>query len=159
MSSDLIRVAQVQDLQLLRQIEVECVGNSAVPMGQLQWLLEGQGEDPAFSVRVSMDAADRGVLTGFICWKKKLSLDALYFEILNLSVGKNYRDERIEHELVAEVVREAALSKCLGVSVNVPHSNLAAASFYLGLGFQIQHTVKKYYSDGTDMDVMVKRVL
>lgn len=158
MSSDLIRSAQAEDLQLLRKIEVECVGNSAVPMSQLQWLLEGQGEDPVFAVRVSLDAEDRGQLTGFVCWKKKQSEDAVYFEILNLSVGKNYRDERIEHELVAEVVREATLSKCLGVSVNVPHSNLAAASFYLGLGFQIQHTVKKYYSDGTDMDVMVKRI-
>lgn len=158
MSSDLIRSARVLDLQPLRQLEVECFGNSAVPLSQFQWLLEGQGEDPAFFLRVAVDAEDREELTGFVCWKKKQSEDVVYFEILDLSVGKNFRDERIEHELIAEVISEASLMGCLGVSVNVPHSNFAAAAFYLGLGFQIQHTVKKYYGDGTDMDVMVKRI-
>lgn len=153
-----IRAARAEDLEQIRCIDLECLGASAVPLSQMKWLLEGQGDDPAFSVQVVHEETEDRSLLGFICWKKKESEGSLYFEILGLAVGKNFRDERIEHLLIDKVVAEATDRKCLGISVNVPHSNIAATAFYLGLGFMIQHTVKKYYDDGTDMDVMVKRV-
>lgn len=154
----MIRAARAEDLEQIRQIDLECLGASAVPISQMKWLLEGQGENPAFSVRVvHEEAVDRNLL-GFVCWKKKESDGSLYFEILDLSVGKNFRDERVEHSLIEKVIEEATAEKCMGISVNVPQSNLSATSFYLGLGFMIQHSVKKYYADGTDMDVLVKRI-
>lgn len=156
--SNRIRPANPDDLEQLRQIELECVGASGVPLAQMKWLLEGQGDDPAFYLRVAHDSEASTSVVGFVCWKRKTSQDALYLEILDLSVGKNYREEKIEHSLVAEVVREATRLQCLGVSVNVPSENMAAAAFYLSQEFMLSHTVKQYYGDGSDMDILVKRI-
>lgn len=154
-----IRPAQLSDLDLLRQIELECFGKSAVPLSQFRWLLEGQGEDRTFEIRVAVESgADRETVMGFVCWKVRRDLEKPAYEILDLSVGKNFREESVEHALVERVFEEAVRGNCIGISVNVPQTNLAAASFYLKCGFQLMHSVPKYYDDGTGMDVMVRRV-
>lgn len=153
-----IRNAEVKDVDQLRQINEECFGKSAVPMSQMKWLLEGQGENPVFFVRVAHQPELAEKVTGFICWKFKNEQQTPYFEILDLSVGKNFRDERIEDALVMRAVTEGTEAGCIGVSVNVPQSNLLACAFYLRNGFMIQHTAEKYYDDGTSMDVMVRRL-
>ncbi len=153
-----IRPAEISDLTSLDRLEKECFGETGVAISQLRWLLEGQGESPAFFVRVAHDAADARSLLGFVCWKIKLDQEKPYFDILDLSVGKNFREERVEHDLIAEVFAAAGREGAIGVSVNVPQSNLAAAAFYLSLGFQLLHTVPKYYGDGGTMEVFVKRL-
>lgn len=153
-----IRNAEVADVDQLRQIDVECFGKSAVPMSQMKWLLESQGENPVFFVRVAHVLEQPRQVTGFICWKFKNEQQTPSFEILDLSVGKNFRDERIEDALVQHAVTEATAAGCIGISVNVPQSNIPACAFYLRIGFMIQHSVQKYYDDGTGMDVMVRRL-
>ncbi len=153
-----IRPAEVSDLTSLQQLEKECFGQTGVPVSQLQWLLEGQGESPAFFIRVAYDAENTQSLLGFVCWKIKLDQEKPYFDILDLSVGKNFREERVEHALVESVFAAATTHGAIGVSVNVPRSNLAAAAFYLSLGFQVLHTVPGYYGDLGTMEVFVKRL-
>lgn len=154
-----IRAARASDLDQLRQIELECFGKSAVPLSQFRWLLESQGVDPTFEIRVAYEANEgQETVMGFVCWKIRRELEKPAFEILDLSIGKNFREERVEHALVEEVYREAVRGDCLGISVNVPQSNPAAAAFYLGQEFLLAHTVAKYYEDGSGMDVLVRRV-
>ncbi len=153
-----IRIAKPDDLAQIRQIDLECLGNTAVPMEQMKWLLEGQGNSPVFNIRVVHDEESATNLYGFICWKNKESEGSRYFEILSLSVGKNFRDESVEHSLVAKVIEEATELGCVAVTVNVPQNNISGVAFYLALGFNLQHSVKKYYDDGSDMDVLVKRI-
>jgi ribosomal protein S18 acetylase RimI-like enzyme len=155
-----IRPARVEDVERLREIDFECYGKSAVPHAQLRWLLEGQGKEPSFELRVAYEkeADESETLMGFICWKVREQQDRqTSLEILDLSVGKNFREERIEHALVEVAVAEATKDGRLGVSVNVPQQNLPATSFYLQLGFVVAHSVERYYQNGTAMDVMVRR--
>jgi ribosomal protein S18 acetylase RimI-like enzyme len=155
-----IRPARVEDVDRLREIDFECYGKSAVPHAQLKWLLEGQGKEPSFELRVAYENDPDGSesLMGFICWKVREQQDRqTSIEILDLSVGKNFREERIEHALVELAVAEAKKDGRLGVSVNVPQENLAAMSFYLGLEFVVAHSVERYYQNGTAMDVLVRR--
>jgi ribosomal protein S18 acetylase RimI-like enzyme len=157
-SSTPIRAAKLSDLDTLHRLDVESFGGSATPLAQLRWLLEGQGEDPIFFVRVAYEDTDEKSATGFICWKKKDDQATPSFEILTLSVGKNFRDERIEHALLADVIEFGTKEGMVGISVNVARSNLAAAAFYLSHNFQVGHLVPRYYGDGSDMEVFVKRL-
>lgn len=153
-----IRPADVSDLASLARLEKECFGATGVAIAQLRWLLEGQGDSPAFFVSVAHEASDPRALLGFVCWKMKLDQDKPYFDILDLSVGKNFREERVEHDLLEAVFASAGPVGAIGVSVNVPQTNMAAAAFYLSLGFQVLHTVPKYYADGGTMEVFAKRL-
>ncbi len=153
-----IRGARLSDLDTLHRLDVESFGGSATPVAQLRWLLEGQGENPIFFVRVAYEAGDEKNATGFICWKRKDDQASPSFEILTLAVGKDFREERIEHALLSEVVAFGMKEGIVGISVNVARSNLAAAAFYLSHNFQVGHLVPRYYGDGSDMEVFVKRL-
>ena len=153
-----IRPALPSDLDAVHRLEVECMGGTALPLSQLRWLLEGQGTDPAFFIRVSHFEGQPGSLTGFVCWKKRVDAHTPGIEILDLSVGILHRDKRVEHALIAELVESATREGMIGISVNVPRSNLAAAAFYLSHAFNVAHTVERYYADGSAMEVLVKRL-
>jgi ribosomal protein S18 acetylase RimI-like enzyme len=152
-----IRPALSADLDALHRLEVECMGGSALPLAQFRWLLEGQGSDPAFFVRVAFEESE-GDPVGFIVWKRKDDSEAPTYEILDLSVGTHFREERVEHALLAEVIESGTREKMIGISVNVPRSNLAAAAFYLSHAFNLAHVVERYYDDGSAMEVFVKRL-
>ncbi|MBS1962748.1 MAG: GNAT family N-acetyltransferase [Bdellovibrionales bacterium] len=160
MNSDAItiRPARVSDLDALHRLEVECVGGQALPPAQFRWLLESQGPDPSFIVRVAVDADRPDEPMGFICWKRKPDAAAPAYEILDLSVGKLYREERVEHALLADAIERATADEMFGIAVNVARANLAAAAFYLSHGFNVGHTVENYYADGTAMEVFLKRI-
>jgi ribosomal protein S18 acetylase RimI-like enzyme len=158
-----IRIATIDDLDQLRKLEAETFGETGLPLAQLRWLLEGQGENPSFHLRVAFESDGakgdpEDTLLGFVCWKERRDENGLALEILDLSVGSSYRDERVEHALVDRVLEEARKDRALGVSVNVPQSNMAGAQFYLQQGFTLAHTVASYYADGSGMDVFLKRL-
>lgn len=160
MNSDaiLIRPARPADLDALHRLEVECVGGQALPPAQFRWLLENQGPNPAFLVRVAVAADQPDEPMGFICWKMKPDPVTPAYEILDLSVGKLFREERVEHALLAHAIESATAEKVIGIAVNVARANLAAAAFYLSHGFTVGHTVENYYADGTAMEVFLKRI-
>lgn len=153
-----IRPARLSDLDALHRLEAECVGGGAVPLSQMRWLLEGQGENPSFTVQIAVDAAAGNEPMGFICWKKREDPQTPSYEILNLSVGKLYREERVEHALLAFAIEAGTCEGMIGISVNVPRANMAAAAFYLSHAFNPGHTVERYYADGSAMEVFVKRL-
>lgn len=156
--SPVIRQARPSDLDSLHRLETECFGGSALPISQMRWLLESQGENPAFVVRVAHEADRPEELLGFICWKRRDDDLTPGYDILDLSVGKLYREERVEHALLAHLIETGTQEKMLGISVNVARSNLAAAAFYLSHAFNLAHSVERYYADGSAMEVFVKRL-
>lgn len=153
-----VRPARVADLDHLHRLEVECVGGTALPESQMKWLLENQGPDATFVVRVAHETGGSDEPIGFICWKNRPDPHTPACEILNLSVGKHYREERVEHALLADAISVATKGGLIGMSVNVPRSNLAAAAFYLSHAFNLGHAVERYYADGTAMEVFMKRL-
>ncbi len=154
----LVRPARPADLEALHRLEVECMGGTALPKPQLRWLLESQGPNPAFSIHVAHEAKSEDAPIGFVCWKKRDDAITPGYDILDLSVGKLHRDERVEHALIAELVETATRERMIGISVNVPRSNLAAAAFYLSHAFNVAHSVERYYADGSAMEIFVKRL-
>jgi ribosomal protein S18 acetylase RimI-like enzyme len=153
-----IRAAASSDLESLNQLELECMGGTALPTSQMKWLLEGQGEDPAFFIRVAHEVEKPNELLGFICWKRRPDPLTPSYEILDLSVGKFYREERVEHALLTHSIESATAEGMIGMAVNVPRSNLAAAAFYLSHAFNVGHVVERYYDDGSAMEVFLKRL-
>lgn len=153
-----IRPAQASDLDQLHRLEVECVGGTALPESQMKWLLQNQAPDATFVVRVAYEPERPDELVGFICWKNRPDPITPACEILNLSVGKNFRDERVEHSLLADAIDVAMKDGLIGMAVNVPRSNLPAAAFYLSHAFNLGHTVERYYEDGSAMEVFMKRL-
>jgi ribosomal protein S18 acetylase RimI-like enzyme len=153
-----VRPARPEDFDAIHRLEVECMGGTALPQSQLRWLLESQGEDPAFLIRVAHLEGDPEFLTGFVCWKKRSDAVTPGYEILDLSVGTRHREDRIEHALLEDLVATAVREGMIGISVNVPRSNLAAAAFYLSYAFNVGHAVERYYADGTAMEIFVKRL-
>jgi ribosomal protein S18 acetylase RimI-like enzyme len=156
--SILTRPARPDDLTSLHRLEVECVGGSALPLSQFRWLLESQGPDPAFILRVAHDWGSEREPIGFTVWRRRPDPVAPSYEILDLSVGKLFREERVEHALLSEIVESGTREGIVGISVNVPVANLAAAAFYLSHAFKPDHRVERYYSDGSAMEVFVKRL-
>ena len=124
----------------------------------MRWLLENQGPEATFVVRVAHEAERPEELVGFICWKNRPDPHTPACEILNLSVGKNFREERVEHALLKDAVDVATKNGLIGMSVNLPRSNFAAAAFYLSHAFILGHTVERYYDDGSAMEVFMKRL-
>lgn len=153
-----IRQAVTADLDHLHRLEVECVGGTALPLSQMRWLLESQGENPTFVIRVAHERDRPEELIGFICWKNRPDPHTPAVEILVLSVGKYFREEHVEHALLADAIEFATKAGMIGMSVNVPRSNLAAAAFYLSHAFNVGHTVERYYQDGSAMEVLMKRL-
>jgi|GEM_PF-3223807 len=153
-----IRPAVVADLDPLHRLEVECVGGTAIPISQMKWLLEGQGGDPVFFIRVAHEDGSPEAPVGFIVWKRKPDPATPSYEILDLSVGKLFREERVEHALLGHAIESATKEGMIGMSVNVPRSNLPAAAFYLSHAFNLGHAVERYYEDGSAMEVFLKRI-
>jgi ribosomal protein S18 acetylase RimI-like enzyme len=153
-----VRPARPADLDALYRLEVECMGGTALPESQWRWLLEGQGENPSFAIHVAHDAGSEKEPIGFVVWKKRSDDVSPGYDILDLSVGKLHRDERVEHALLADLIETGTREKMIGISVNLPRSNLPAAAFYLSHAFNLGHTVERYYEDGSAMEIFVKRL-
>ena len=153
-----LRPAVAADHAQLHRLEVECVGGTALPESQMQWLLQNQAADATFVVRVAYETDSPDKPIGFIVWKNRPDPITPALEILNLSVGKNYREERVEHAILADAIDVATKQGLIGMAVNIPQSNMAAAAFYLSHAFNLGHTVERYYEDGAAMEVFMKRL-
>ena len=153
-----LRPAVAADHTILHRLEVECVGGTALPESQMKWLLENQAPDATFVVRVAYDTDAPEMPIGFIVWKNRPDPHTPALEILNLSVGKNFREERVEHAILNDAIDLATKNGLIGMSVNIPRSNLAAAAFYLSHAFNVGYTVERYYEDGSAMEVFMKRL-
>lgn len=150
------RAAEMTDLQQIHRIEMECFGNTGVPIAQLQWLLEKQGADPVLFIAVAYES-ENAELKGFICWKKVKDSARNHLEILDLGVGKNFRDERVENTLIEHLSEVAKISKAEGLTVMVPSANVGAMQFYARVGFFPQKPIDNIFM-GDRAEILTKKI-
>lgn len=150
------RAADLTDLQEIHRIEMECFGSTGVPISQLQWLLEKQGENPSLFIAVAFES-ENSELKGFICWKSVKDSVRNHFEILDLGVGKTFRDQGVENVLIEHISEVAKLSKAQGLTVMVPGANLGAMQFYARVGFFPQNKIDNIFM-GDSAEIMTKKI-
>lgn len=144
------------DLDEIHRIEVECFGRTGVPLSQLQWLLEKQGAEPSLFIAVALGSED-SKLKGFICWKQVKDTARNHLEIMDLGVGKIFRDQGVEDVLIDHLTQVAKIVKAQGLTVMVPAANIGAMQFYAKVGFFPQQSVDNVFS-GDRAEILTKRL-
>lgn len=70
--------------------------------------------------------------------------------VLMLAVDEVHRNKGYGTVLLNEFIRRAATKGVKSVELEVRRSNISAIRFYERLGFQILHTLPRFYTDGED---------
>jgi ribosomal-protein-alanine N-acetyltransferase len=104
----------------------------------------------------SLLAEEDGQLAGFCILHVETSRRRLVGYIVTLDVAPAYRRQGVATELMQAVERVAVAEECSAMLLYVYAENLAAISFYRGLGFATLHTVEGFYGEGLDALVMHK---
>jgi ribosomal-protein-alanine N-acetyltransferase len=104
----------------------------------------------------SLLAEEDGQLAGFCILHVETSRRRLVGYIVTLDVAPAYRRRGVATELMQAVERVAVAEDCSAMLLHVYTENLAAVSFYRGLGFATLHMVEGFYGEGLDALVMHK---
>ncbi len=137
-----VRKGGLADLSVIYRIEKESFNNPYSPELILNlFALYPYG----FYVAEGVDGVVGYVIFRFV---------GLKGHIIALAVDKSYRNNKIGSRLLSkalEVFRERGAD---GAWLEVRASNLQALKFYLTKGFNRIHSVKNYYRDGEDGDIL-----
>ncbi len=99
-------------------------------------------------------AIENGVRVGYVSsW-----IDVQRAEILNLFVTKKYRNKGIGKSLVNQVIKICVQKEVTHLSLEVRTSNKSAINLYRSLGFRKVLVREKYYQDGEDAILMVRKI-
>jgi len=79
-------------------------------------------------------------------------------EIINFYIDKEYQGNGFGKMMLDFVIRLSKLCKANSISLEVRESNNRAILLYEKYGFMKMHIRKKYYHDGEDAIVMVKKL-
>ncbi|MFH5882538.1 MAG: ribosomal protein S18-alanine N-acetyltransferase [Candidatus Izemoplasmataceae bacterium] len=79
-------------------------------------------------------------------------------EIMNFLVIKSMRREKIGTKLMAFIIDLCSKEQVEALTLEVRKSNLQAIRFYESFGFKQEATRKKYYLNGEDALLMVKKI-
>jgi len=96
-----------------------------------------------------------GELVGFIAGRRA----GAEAEILNLAVAKSARRQGIGGSLVQNLLRTYTTEQVVTVFLEVRESNLAATSFYAGLGFEYIGRRERYYRNPEEDALLLGREL
>ena len=86
------------------------------------------------------------------------SFNALFADLEDLFVVKDYRKKGVGKALVAEFIAETTRRGAKKLFLEVRESNLSAKNLYLSAGFKGISVRKKYYSDGENALVLIKEL-
>ena len=78
--------------------------------------------------------------------------------ILMLAVETPYRRQGIGTQLMTSFMRECAMKGMKTVELEVRQSNNDAVRFYQNHGFQLSHTLPRFYTDGEDGFKLIKNL-
>ena len=108
-----------------------------------------------------------GMVVGYVMSRVEHSLQMSGFlpsfvkkgHIVSIAILPEYRRRGIGTALMNRVMDSLKnIYDCKEVYLEVRVSNRAAIEFYKKLGFRIDHVIKRYYKDGEDAYVMVRKL-
>ena len=79
-------------------------------------------------------------------------------KIISISVHPAWRKKGVGKKLANFYIEHFKKKNLKKISLRVRKNNLAAISFYKNLGFQISKTIKNYYQNGDDADLISKNL-
>ena len=79
-------------------------------------------------------------------------------KIISISVHPAWRKKGVGKKLANFYIEHFKKKNLKKISLRVRKNNLAAISFYKNLGFQISKTIKNYYQNGDDADLINKNL-
>jgi [ribosomal protein S18]-alanine N-acetyltransferase len=143
-----IRICRAQDLMAIERI---LEGSPEAAAWSENSLAEVLGHDPGHF----LVALRNGELAGFIV-ARSAGAEA---EILNLAVEKSARRQGIGGGLVQNLLRRCTAEQVVTVFLEVRESNLAAMTFYAGLGFEYVGRRERYYRNPEEDALVLRREL
>jgi len=110
-------------------------------------------------------AEEDGVVVGYIMCRIETgmpSFRSLSFSkrghIISIAVLPEYRNRGIGYALVSRALRAMTLYRASECYLEVRVSNTPAINLYKKLGFEIKGTMHRYYADGEDAYIMVRKI-
>ena len=79
-------------------------------------------------------------------------------KIISISVHPAWRKKGVGKKLANFYIEHLKKKNLKEIFLRVRKNNLAAISFYKNLGFQILKTIKNYYQNGDDADLMERKI-
>ncbi|MBP3852661.1 MAG: GNAT family N-acetyltransferase [Erysipelotrichaceae bacterium] len=79
-------------------------------------------------------------------------------QLSRIGIDPKYRHKKAATFLLETMMKHAKQKGCLTMSLDCRVGNRPALALYESCGFQCVHVAKKYYSDGEDAAVMVRKL-
>jgi len=79
-------------------------------------------------------------------------------ELLSVAVAKNHRRKGIARKLMENFIHNSKLNGIEKIFLEVKTQNFKAKLLYTSFGFEKISVRKKYYSDGSDADIMLLKL-
>ena len=79
-------------------------------------------------------------------------------KIISIAVHPAWRKKGVGKKLANFYIEHFKKKKLKKIFLRVRKNNLAAISFYKNLGFQILKTIKNYYQNGDDADLIERKI-
>ena len=99
-------------------------------------------------------AEDKGKILGYAIGEVQKDCG----KIISIAVHPAWHKKGIGKKLVNFLIEHFKKENLKKISLHVRKNNLAAISFYQNLGFQILKTIKNYYQNGDDADLISKNL-
>lgn len=142
-----LREMTIDDILIVTEQETKIFGSS---IGYDMFYQEIKLNDYAYFFVLEVN----GQIEGYI----GLWIVANSAEVINFYIMPEYRGQGFGEMILKFVLEVCELSGVEQISLEVRQSNLAAKNLYSKYGFGKVSERIKYYPDGEDADVMVKRI-
>ncbi|MFQ6011042.1 MAG: GNAT family N-acetyltransferase [Nitrososphaerales archaeon] len=140
---------EVQDIEELYEIELECFGKDAFPLLEYQRLLYS-------SESIPIKAAVEGKIIGFVIGVYERSIEICTVVTLNIKPG--FRKQGIGFELMKSLEDRLGTMKCKEIILQTRVNNTAGLNLFDKLGFRITRRLLNYYPNGIDGFEMKKSI-
>jgi len=137
------READIDDLDTLYRIELECFDREAITKNQLAWFLR--------SLKfVSLVAEVNHDIAGFIIGSVEYYENKIYGHVYSLDVSRRYRRMGVASKLLDEAERIFAGNGAGVCLLEVCTDNVEALRLYRKRGYIIMETLENYYRLGVN---------
>ena len=99
-------------------------------------------------------AEDKGKILGYAIGEVQKDCG----KIISIAVHPAWRKKGVGKKLANFYIEHLKKKNLKEIFLRVRKNNLAAISFYKNLGFQILKTIKNYYQNGDDADLMERKI-
>ncbi len=143
----LIRNWKYADIYRITEIEAECFPKEA-------WTFRMFADWFQSSAFYGLVAEEDGEIIGY----GGLTVGYDDVDLENIAVAEEYRNRGVGRKILQELIREATMRKKDRMFLEVRISNAPAMLLYLKNGFVGNNVRPRYYADGEDALVMIKKL-